>query len=96
MTDIRGGMVRFTKLRRNHVSDGVFELVADGDFWIPERSYTVTAASHTQPDATVINYSRIVILDTNERLDALEDVETVMVRQEAGLEQTRYTEAQVP
>lgn len=89
-------MVKFTRLRRDYSGDGIYTLVAAGEIWIPERTYTITSATHTQPGGAVLAYSKIKILDTNEDIEAIETVETVLVRQEAGLEQTRYTNNPTP
>lgn len=95
MTDARGGLVRFTQLRRNYVSDGVFEFLEDGDLWLPERTYSVRGASHQQPgDEIPFAYSIVTILSTGERIEALETVDATLTRQETALEQTRTFERQ--
>jgi hypothetical protein len=96
MTDARGGLIRFTKLRRNYVSDGVFELLEDGDLWLPERTYSVRGASHTQPDENALAYSVVTVLATGETMEALETVEATLTRQEEALDQTRVFEQQPP
>lgn len=94
MADEQGGMVRFTRLSRNYLGNGVFQLEEGDDFWIPERGFTMEPRTHAQPAGAALSggadltYCQVTILETGDRLEALETVADVIVRQEAALERT--------
>lgn len=91
MSDVRGGLVKFTKLRRNYTGEGVYDLVEDGETWLPERSFRLEAGTHEGVD-----FLTVTPLAGAAPFYAADLIEDVLTRQEEGLEQTRPTTTATP
>jgi hypothetical protein len=95
VVDQQGGLVRFTRLRRGYLGEGAFDLVEEGDLWLPERSYSLEARTHQQSAAAALSpsaelaYSVVTLLSNGTEFEALETVAAVLTNQEAALETTR-------
>ena len=102
MSDARGGLVMFTLLSRNHLSDGVYDLVADVETWIPQGSYRLEPAVHHQSAGAALSPSadlafvRVIPLAGGPTLECQEILETVLTRQETAQAQDRIYTAATP